>query len=421
MAGVTRRAVLAGLGAAALGGGARADQVPEFWHYLGAGGELEGVKGLMAVVDKTLGGKVTHRVVPGSAAGLRQQVQVSLMGGVPPIAYQVSAGVEVNQLARSGRLAPIDPAWKKVDGDALFPKGLVQVSSLNGSVYGMPFAMSMLGNVWYNTAIFARLGLKAPSGRDEWDKTCEALKAGGVVPLTSAAGPAWTTYQFYGPLLEALGIEGFWQFIQGKVALTDARLGKAFDLFAAHFVKYFDTSWTGAKWSDGLDRMMKGEVGMYLMGDWASGYMKDRGWTPGKEYDFFQSPGLAGTAIFQSDVMVVLKGDKTALGLDFVAAASDAAAQGAFAKAKGSLSPNRKTDPSIYDALAKREYAIATDPKTTVLPNPYAMMPAGLKEDIGTAIEKFAATRDRAALNKELARLEPARSKALAAGEFATL
>ena len=421
--GLQRRNFLALMAASAAAGAlparrAHAEQVAELWHYLGAGGELDGVNAMMAEIDKSLGGRVAHRVVPGGAAGVRQQVQVSLMGGVPPLAYQISAGVELSQLAKSGRFEPLDDIWSEIDGDATFPAGLLQVVSSGSSRYGIPFSMSMLGNVWYNKAVFEKLGLSVPTNWDEWLAVCEAIKAAGISPLTSASGPAWTTYQFYGPLLDAAGEDGFWEFAEGRMSLTDPRLAAALDLFAKNFVPYFDPNWTGAKWADGLDALMRGDVAMYCMGDWASGYMKQRGWTPDVEYGFFQSPGISGYAIFQSDVAVIVKGDKSDLGKEFAKALSGPEAQGAFAKNKGSLAPNKNVDPSIYDVIGQKEYEIMVS--STVLPNLYTLLPPGLKEDFGSAIEKFGATRDRAGLDAELTRLEPQREQRLAAGEFGT-
>lgn len=411
----------AALACTALAGPASAQQVKEFWHYLGAGGELEGVEGLMEVVEGKIGNEITHRVVPGSSSGLRQQVQVALMGGVPPVAYQVSAGLELNQLAQSGRLEPLTEAWNEINGDEIFPAGLVQVISYGDEKFGLPFAMSMLGNAWYNKGLFDELGLEPPTNWEEWDHVATTLEENGHVALTSGGGtPAWTMYQFYGPFFEAFGEDGFWEFAQGEVSLTDPRFTKAVDLFADHFVKYFDDEWTGGVWSDGLDRLMAGEVGMYVVGDWASGYMRQRGWTPNVEYSFFPSPGLEDISIFQSDVIVVLKGDQSELGQKFAAAAASPEAQEAFNAAKGSLAPSKEIDPSFYDPIARMEYDKLVADGKIVMPNLYVLMPSGFKEDLGNAITRFAATKNRAELDKELARLDAQRAKLHEEGQFGT-
>jgi ABC-type glycerol-3-phosphate transport system substrate-binding protein len=112
---------------------AHAEQVPEFWHYMGAGGEYQAVKAMVAEVNKQYPATpITERVIPGHAAGLRQQIQVSLMGGDPPAVYQVDIGVEVSLVAKAGRALDIEDVWKEIDGDRIFPEGLRRIITFEG-------------------------------------------------------------------------------------------------------------------------------------------------------------------------------------------------------------------------------------------------------------------------------------------------
>jgi ABC-type glycerol-3-phosphate transport system substrate-binding protein len=292
--------------------------------------------------------------------------------------------------------------------------------SYDGHIYGIPFSLSILGNAFYNKAIFDELGLKEPTTWEEWDQVASALKAAGHSVLTSASGPAWTFYQFYAPLLTAMGPDGYWEMARGNVSYTSPEMAKAIDLYTKSVIDNFDTMWTGAKWSDGVDRLMQGDVAVYVIGDWASGYMKQRGWTPGKDYDFFGMPGMENITIFQGDTTAVIKGDNAALGARFAAVTGTAEAQAAFNAAKGSVAPNETVDPAIYDQITRAEYDKIVAEDSILLPNLYVLTPLGLREDIGTAFERYAATKDRAALDVELARLDEVRKERLAAGEFGT-
>jgi ABC-type glycerol-3-phosphate transport system substrate-binding protein len=399
-------------------GSANAQQVPEFWHYLGAGGELDAVKAMMAVADKQMPGEITQRAVPGSAAGLRQQIQVSLMGGVPPTLYQMSAGLELYEVAQSGRLGSLNEAWAAVGGDKTFPEGLQKVVTFNNTHFGVPFTLSIIGNTFYNKAIFAKLGLTPPKTWEEFDAVSKKLKDNGYQALTSASGPAWTLYQSYGPMLTALGTEGYWNLARGKVPLTSPELAKAFDIMEQHIVANLDPSWTGTKWAEGVDRMMKGEVGMYIIGDWASGYMKQRGWKPEIDYGFFPVPGTEKISIFQADVVVAIKGDQAPLAEKFAKVVGMPEAQTAFAQKKGSLAARNDVSGDIYDSVSRAEFDKMIAPGNTLVPNLYVLLPAGFRENFGTAIERFAATRDRKAFDAELAQLDQERVKLLEANKF---
>ncbi|MFC0407727.1 ABC transporter substrate-binding protein [Roseomonas elaeocarpi] len=414
--------LLGAMGAAALAPRARARQVPEFWHYLGAPGEIEAVKALMAVANsKYPNTPITDRVIPGSSAGVRQQVQVSLMGGVPPASYQLSAGYELRSTAATGRLAEVKDVWDEVHGDEIFSEGLRRTLSLSGSAYGIPIGVGIISNVFYNKAVFNQLKLSVPTSWDEFGEVCKALKAAGIHPLTSAQGPSWTTYQFYGPLISTLGVDGCWEFIRGNVAFNGPEMMRAFRLFGTQMAANFDPTWTGAKWSDGVDQMMRGRVGMYCVGDWASAYMKQRGWTPGVEYDLFYLPDLNKVSITQTDVAVVLKGEVQDTGKNFLRAIATPEAQEAFAKIKGGTAANTRTSAEIYDVLARRTFeklGRSGDGYTTI-PNPYLMLPTGFNIEFGTEVERFAAQQDERALVSAMNTLEGKRQQLRREDKFA--
>lgn len=399
-------------------GASSAQQVPEFWHYLGAGGELDAVKAMVGVAEKTMPGEINQRPIPGGAAGLRQQIQVSLMGGVPPAVYQMSAGLELYQVAKSGRLAPLNTAWDAVGGDEAFPEGLQRVVTFDQDHYGIPFSMSILGNAFYNKEIFTKLGLTPPKTWEEFDAVAKKIKDAGYKPLTSASGSAWMLYQTYGPILSALGVDGYWELARGNLPLSGPEMAKAFDLVEKHIVANLDDTWTGTKWAEGVDRVMKGEVAMYIIGDWASGYMKQRGWTPGKEYDLFPVPGTEKTTIFQADVIVAVKGDQLPLAEKFGSVVGTSDAQVAFSQKKGSLAAREDVPGEIYDAVARVEFDKMVAEGNDVVPNLYVLLPPGFRENFAVAVEKFAATKDRAAFNADLAKLDEERVKLLEAGTF---
>lgn len=423
---MTRRSAGLMLGAAALsplaGRLAQAAQVPEFWHYLGAGGELEAVKGLTAVANQQFPQTpITQRVIPGSSSGLRQQVQVSVIGGNPPATYQSNAGYELAKVAESGRLVQIEDVWSDVNGDAVFSEGIRRVISFGGKHYGIPLSMSIINNVFYNKAVFEKLSLTPPTTMAEFAAVAAKLKANGITPLTSAQGYAWSLYNFYSPLISTVGVDGYWKVARGEIAFNGPEMKEAFKVFRANFADSYNPNWTGAKWSDGCDQMMRGELGMYMVGDWASGYMKARGWTPGQEYDFFAAPGLEKVTIFQADVIVAIKGEQEAVAKNFLRAVASPEGQAIFNKNKGSMAANANTPTDIYDAVGKREFEkMNMGGDYVVVPNLLTILPTGFNQDVGTEVERYAGQRDDAALVGALDMLEEKRQGLLKEGAFTT-
>ncbi len=404
---------------AAFAAPAHAAQVSEFWHYMGAGGEYEGVKAMVAEVNKQFPSTpVTERVIPGHSPGLRQQIQVSLMGGNPPAVYQVDIGVELSLVAKSGRALDIAEVWKAVDGDQAFPEGLRRVITFDGKPVAIPVAMSIVNNVFYNKAIFEKFGLAPPKTWAEWDTVCAKLKENNVGCLANASSGPWSFYNMYPALIDALGEEGYWKFARGEVSLKSPEFRKALDSYGKHFAQNYVANWSGAKWSDGADQLMRGNVGMYMVGDWASGYMKGRGFKPGVDYDFFPAPGTEKITIFQADTVVALKGELSENAKNFMKGAASPAAQAAFNSLKGSLAPNTKTPTDIYDPIQKKEFERLNASGNTTLPNLIILMPVDYRTALRTEVERFAANPSEEAANALIEKMEPQRLQAEKNGLF---
>jgi ABC-type glycerol-3-phosphate transport system substrate-binding protein len=421
---LTRRrfGLLAGasLAAGLVPSGANAQQVAEFWHYLGAGGELEAVNALVAVANKMHPDTpITHRVIPGSTAGLRQQLQVALLGGVPPAVSQFNTGYELRDAITSGRVLKINDAWNAVKGNEVFSDGLRRIVSLGADNYAMPLSMSILGNCFYNKAIFDKLGLTPPKNWDEFGEACAKIKAAGITPLGAHSPAGFLFYQFYGPMLTTLGVDGFWAFTRGDIPFNGPDMRKAIALFKDKIAVNFSKTWSGAKWSDNIDQMMRGEVAMCIIGDWGSGYMVQRGWTPGKEFDFFAMPGLEKITIFQTDVVVAYKGEKEKTALNFLEAVASPEGQAAFNKNKGSLAASSAAPKDFYNEVGRREFEkMVAGGDMIALPNPYLLIPTGFHLEVATEFERYAATLDDKGLETSLATLESKRAALKNAGKF---
>ncbi|MET0743904.1 MAG: extracellular solute-binding protein [Microvirga sp.] len=417
---ITRRAFGLMAGATLLAPKAYAQQVPEFWHYLGAGGELEAVKGLIKVANEQHPETpISDRVIPGSTAGLRQQLQVSLMGGVPPAVSQFNTGYELRDAAASGRLLKINESWDAVNGDKVFSEGLRRIVSIGKDNYGLPLSMSIVGNCFYNKEIFDKLSLKPPKTWDEFGEVCAKIKAAGITPLGASSPAGFLFYQWYGPMLSTLGIDGFWAFTRGDIAFTSPEMRQSFTLFKDKVASNFNKTWPGSKWSDSIDQLMRGEVAMCIIGDWGSGYMVQRGWKPEVNYDFFPSPGLEKVTIFQTDVVVAYKGTQEKTALNFLKSVASPEGQAIFNKNKGSLAASSVAPTDFYNVIGKREFDKMTAGGDFVaLPNPYLLIPTGFHLEVATEVERYASTLDDKAFDGALAVLEGKRKALKDAGKF---
>lgn len=234
---------------------------------------------------------------------LRTQLQVALQSNDPPDLFQAWGGGEMAEQVQAGLLKDLTPDLGDT-ADSL--GGTVAGWSVEGSVYGLPYTLGIVG-FWYNTALFADAGFDSPPETlDELADVVEALKAIDVEPIAVGAGDVWPAAFWYG--YTALRTCGAEKLDAELVALefTDPCWVEAGELLE-EIVGWepFNTGFlgtpaqTGAGSSAGL--VANGLAGMELMGHWNPAVMRgltddeqglgdDLGWFP-----FPSAPGTNGT------------------------------------------------------------------------------------------------------------------------------
>lgn len=401
----------------------RAQENFEIWHYYAAGSELAGMNALIENGNKASpDAKFTGVIVPGNVVELRRQLQTAFMGGQPPAAYQSSMAYELKTFVDGGRLHPLTETWNRIDGDKIFPEGVQRVVKVDGVPYGIPFDLSLINNVFYNTEIFKKLDLATPTDWDGFVKTCSALSKAGYQPLGNAGGPFWSLYNFYAPLVSVVGEEGYYKIARGELGFDSPEFSKALDLYRDMMVSCYAKNWSGKTWTQTADDIVNGNTGMFMMGIWAAAYFEQAGFKAGEKFDVFQAPGTVGKSIFQMDVLAVPEGSASAVAAadKFIAAAASPEGQAAFAVPKGSLAPNVNVDPSVYGYAGARfakQFAEASA-NDAVLPNLFFLLPTSVGTELGVQIERFAIDPSDTVKAEVISTLEALRQEALADKTF---
>ena len=422
--GLLRKTSLAALAAAMLLSAGTASRAAEFWHYLTASGEHEAVQALMEVVAKLHPDTpITEHPVPGSQDGLRQQLQIAFLGGTPPATWESNVGAELLAAVDAKRVQPIDDVWAEVGGDKIFPPGLAKVLKSGGHAYAIPINQGIISNIFYNKKMFEKLGLTPPKTWDEFKAIGVKLRAAGIEPMGAASGP-WNLYQFYGPLVATIGMDGYYALASGKMAFDGPEMHKAFHLYKDTYVDNYMKNWKGLQWTQTADQMVAGKIAMYADGDWISSYMKQKGFQPGVDFDFFPAPMAdVPVVIVQTDCFPLaanISAADEAAAKNFLRAAASPEGQAAFNKIKGSLAANSNTPTDIYDYTGKNEFALASGATTKTLVNMFALLPPKLLPDFYGAVERYGADPTDATLDTLLSALEAERQELLEQKAFTT-
>lgn len=404
---------------------AHAQDASQVWHYWGGGAELAAVEALLAVAnEQSPQTPIVGQDFPGNAIELRRQLQTALLGGTPPAAYQSSMGYELKTFADAEQLRDISALWDEFGGDRIFPVGLQRVMKVDGVPYAVPLNMHSISNIFYNKALVDELGIALPTTFEELQAACEAIEAAGKGCLANAGGPFWSLYNFYVPLIAAIGPEGYFELGSGDMSFDSDGFRAALANFRDSYANHYIDNWSGKSWPQGADDVVAGRAVFYQMGDWASGYFKDVGLTPGEDYDFFPAPGVGGAVVIQVDAIATPNGTEVsnAAADALLRAAASPAGQAAFNRHKGSVAANLETPTDIYDEIGEKTYQtmMTAEANGAVLPNLFFLLPTELGSELGVQIERFAADPSDQTMESVVSTLENLRLEAKDQNLFVT-
>jgi raffinose/stachyose/melibiose transport system substrate-binding protein len=93
-------------------------------------------------------------------------------------------------------------SYAKENGwDKKFAKSSLDLATFDGNLSGYPTSINMIG-MHYRADIFDKVGVKAPTTFEEFEKVCAALKAKGYTPLALSGKNGWHVMRFIEMLIE---------------------------------------------------------------------------------------------------------------------------------------------------------------------------------------------------------------------------
>jgi raffinose/stachyose/melibiose transport system substrate-binding protein len=195
--------------------------------------------------------------------------------------------------------------WGAQWQDKIFPVNGKQILMGNPSgddnYYMMPQESQDLV-IWYNTKIFAKLGLAVPKTYDDLVKVADALATGGYIPMFQGAADGWQNENVFLMLADQRAPGLIEQAQRGEANWTSPALVQAMEDWRALFTdKVFQEGALGAHaYPTGAQLFAVGRVGMMALGSW---WMQESKFPPPLSpyvqnmdgFDFFYMPALKGS------------------------------------------------------------------------------------------------------------------------------
>lgn len=325
----------------------------EIFSWWTGGGEEEGLQALFKVFKKNYPDIeiINATVAGGAGSNAKAVLKTRMVGGNPPDSFQVHGGAElIDTYVKTGMMLPVGQLLEEWGIKEKFNQQILEMCSYNGKIYAIPLNVHRGNVLWYNKAILDKYGITPPTTIYSFLKALEKLEGTGVVPLALGDKNKWTaTHLFEDVLLATLGpvkYNGLWN---GKTSFDDPGVREALGIFV-ELTNYINADHSALTWQDATRLLFDGKAAFNVMGDWAEGYMKTLGWTPGKEFGWVTFPGTRGSFMVVTDTFGMPKNAPNPEGVRaWLKTVASLEGQDTFNPIKGSIPSRLDADPGRYD------------------------------------------------------------------------
>ncbi|MBB5390008.1 glucose/mannose transport system substrate-binding protein [Herbaspirillum sp. SJZ102] len=318
-------------------------------HWWTSAGER---RALNVVVNQLARQNIQWRDVPipgGAGMGAGKVLKSMVLAGHAPEVTQLN-GVIFGEWADLGLLLELDNVavqgnWEK----QMFPTVWALLNN-RGHVVAAPLGIHRINMLFYNVAIFNRLGLTPPRTWDDFERVAQALRDAGITPLAQS-GEAWQIATLFENLALAESGPAYYRRLfvgMDPAAYADGRM--------LHILKRLrrlgqamDQPVRERPWTEVARSMADGEAGMFIMGDWAKGEFNAWGLAVDQQFGCVPVPGTGDYHLYSTDTLAMFAGDYAHQATQETLAqiVTSPAVQSEYNKFKGSIPVWRTADPHM--------------------------------------------------------------------------
>ena len=291
---------------------------------------------------------INATVAGGGGSAARGVLQTRLAGGDPPDTWQVHPGFELlGQYVEADYVDPITDLYASENWNDVMPKGLVDLMTKDGQIYGVLAGVHRGNGLWYNKALVEKAGVTvgATMSPDEFLAAAEKLKAAGVTPLCVGDSGIWATAQlFENTLLGVIGPEKYAGLWDGSTSFADPDVKTAMDTYGK-MLAYQNDDHSALSWDQAIKKLMEGGCAFSSMGDWAYGEFVNAKLKDNVDFGWVSHPGTAGSFMIVADGFVLAhNAPHPEQTKNWLRAIGSKAGQEAFNPLKGSIPARTDAD-----------------------------------------------------------------------------
>lgn len=347
----------------------------EVLHWWTSGGEAKSVAELKKIMEAKGNTWKDFAVAGGGGDAAMTVLKSRVVAGNPPAAAQIK-GPAIQEWAREGVLANLDPTAKAEKWDSLLPKSVADIMKYKGNYVAAPVNVHRVNWMWANAEVLKKAGVaSAPKTWDEFFAAADKVKKTGLIAVAHG-GQNWQDFTTFEDVVLGIGGAKFYQDALVKLdqkALTSATMTKSLETFR-RIKSYTDAAAPGRDWNLATAMVIDGRAAFQFMGDWAKGEFTAANKVPGKDYLCVAAPATGNAYTFNVDSFAMFKlkdpGAQKAQA-DLAASIMGTQFQEVFNLNKGSIPVRLGMDMSKFDDCAKmssRDF-VATSKSGSLVPS----------------------------------------------------
>jgi multiple sugar transport system substrate-binding protein len=290
----------------------------------------------------------------------------SYLQGTPDDVFNWFAGYRMQFFAAKKLATPIDDVWQKIGGN--FPEAMKALSKgEDGKYYFVPL-YTYPWALFYRKSVFQQYGYTVPTTWDQFVALCKQMQKDKLVPIAFGDKDAWPALGTFDQInFRANGYDFHVELMAGKASWTDAKVRKAFDLWA-EILPYHQEGAVGRTWQDAAQTLASKKAGMYLLGTFVGQQFTNA--ADREDLDFFAFPEIdpaygQDTVEAPTDGFMLSKAPKNKAGaLKLLEYLGSPAAEQIYLKSDPNVvAASTKADTSSYSPLQKKAYEMISGAK----------------------------------------------------------
>ena len=241
------------------------------WEYYGMSAAGPAVDVIHRAYEEENPNVVMSRSVFGGGWPIRNAVELALTSGdAPDVFYSWPSGAGLTAYAREGYLLDLTPYADQYNWWDRLPEWAIERNMFQGKLYAYPWEQD-LEYVYYNTRIFAELGLTPPTSFDEVLNWCNVATEAGYVPISFSNSPdGWQGANMFTDMValtggRQLGLD----VLQGRKPWNSPELVEALELLLQMVdADCFTPGFNGIHYGDSLAQFYTGQATSVWTGTW---------------------------------------------------------------------------------------------------------------------------------------------------------